>query len=327
MKLGLSGKGSPLPSSQGKTAASQKIDDILSLSSQYLHGKVRSLRLSLLTFFSKGHLLIEDMPGLGKTTLAIALAKILGLSFGRIQCTSDLLPTDITGLSIYNKNTGKFEFHPGPIFNNIVLVDEINRATPKTQSALLEAMGEKQTTLEGNTYRLPRPFFVIATQNPIELFGTFPLPESQLDRFMMKIGIGYPSRGAEREIMKVGSRREDLYSIEPVMSRDEVLAIQEEVGERIFVSDKILEYILDIVEATRRSKYLTAGISTRGVLAMTNVAKTNAYFHGRDFVIPEDVKETMEFTIPHRVIFKEEFENLDRWEIIRSIAEQTPVPA
>lgn len=326
MGPGLTRKDTPLPSG-AETKASQKIAEIIRFSSRYLHGKDAALRLSLLTFFSRGHLLIEDFPGLGKTTLAIAIAKVLGLSFGRIQCTSDLLPTDITGLSIYNKNAGDFEFHPGPIFNNIVLVDEINRATPKTQSALLEAMGEKQTTLEGKTYKLPNPFFVIATQNPVEQFGTFPLPESQMDRFMMKIGIGYPSRGAEKEILQVGSRREDLYSIEPLMSREEVLGIQADIREGVFISDKILDYILDIVEATRSSNYILAGLSTRGVLAISGVAKATAYFRGRDFVIPEDIKEITEHTVPHRVIFKEEFESLDRWGIIQSIIEQTPVPA
>lgn len=305
----------------------RKIAEIIRFSSQYLQGKGEALNLALLTFFARGHLLIEDFPGTGKTTLAIAIAKVLGLNFGRIQCTSDLLPTDITGLSIYNKNTGEFEFHPGPIFNNIVLVDEINRATPKTQSALLEAMGEKQTTVEGKTYKLPSPFFVIATQNPVEQFGTFPLPESQMDRFTMKIGIGYPTRGAEKEILQVGSRREELYSIEPMMNREEVLRIQGEIKERVFVSEKVLEYVLDIVEATRKSKYILAGISTRGVLTIVNVAKANAYFNGRDFIIPEDVKEVARSTVPHRVIFREEFESLDKWGIIQALLEQIPVPA
>lgn len=307
--------------------ASQRIAQIIEYSSEYLQGKDAALRLSLLTFFSNGHLLIEDLPGLGKTTLAIAIAKILGLSFGRIQCTSDLLPTDITGLSIYNKNSGEFEFHPGPIFNNIILVDEINRATPKTQSALLEAMGEKQTTIEGKTYKLPNPFFVMATQNPVEQFGTFPLPDSQLDRFMMKIGVGYPERGAEKKILRVGSSREELFSIRPMMDKEEVVRVQEEIREKVFISDKILDYILDIVEATRNSKYLSVGISTRGVLALTSMAKTDAYFHGRDFVIPEDIKEITQHTIPHRVILKEEYEQLDRWEIIQAILGQTQTPA
>ncbi|MCL4492102.1 MAG: MoxR family ATPase [Nitrospirae bacterium] len=305
----------------------QKISQIIHFLSKYLHGKENALRLSLVTFFSRGHLLIEDLPGLGKTTLAIAIAKALGLSFGRIQCTSDLLPTDITGLSIYKKNTGEFEFYPGPIFSNIVLVDEINRATPKTQSALLEGMGEKQTTIEGKTYRLPQPFFVIATQNPIEQFGTFPLPESQLDRFMMKISIGYVSREAEKEILKNGSKREDLYSIDPVMDSAEVIRIQERIKEGVYISGKVLEYVLDIIEATRKSNYLLAGISTRGALAVNNTAKANAYFNGRDFVIPEDIKDLAEYVIPHRVICKEEYGHLDKKEIIKSIVEQIPVPA
>ena len=306
---------------------SDRIDYIIESLSKYLQGKTRALKLSLAAFFSKGHLLIEDLPGLGKTTLAIGIAKALGLSFGRIQCTSDLLPTDITGLSIYSKTTGEFEFHAGPIFNNIVLVDEINRATPKTQSALLEAMGEEQVTIEGRTYKLPKPFFVIATQNPVEHFGTFPLPESQLDRFIMKISIGYPSSDSEREILRGGSKREELYSIEPIMNRDEVLQIHEDIRGNTYISDKILDYTLKIIEATRSSKYLNAGLSTRGALALTYTAKTNAYFHGRDFVIPEDIKELAEYTIPHRVMFKEEYENLNKKEIIKSLIEEIEVPA
>lgn len=306
---------------------SDRIDYIIESLSKYLQGKSRALKLSLAAFFSKGHLLIEDLPGLGKTTLAIGIAKALGLSFGRIQCTSDLLPTDITGLSIYNKSTGEFEFHAGPIFNNIVLVDEINRATPKTQSALLEAMGEEQVTIEGRTYKLPKPFFVIATQNPVEHFGTFPLPESQLDRFIMKISIGYPSSDSEREILRGGSKREELYSIEPIMNRDEVLQIHEDIRGNTYISDRILDYALKIIEATRSSKYLNAGLSTRGALALTYTAKTNAYFHGRDFVIPEDMKELAEYTIPHRVMFKEEYENLNKKEIIKSLIEEIAVPA
>jgi MoxR-like ATPase len=306
---------------------SDRIDYIIESLSKYLQGKTRALKLSLAAFFSKGHLLIEDLPGLGKTTLAIGIAKALGLSFGRIQCTSDLLPTDITGLSIYSKTTGEFEFHPGPVFNNIVLVDEINRATPKTQSALLEAMGEEQVTIEGRTYKLPKPFFVIATQNPVEHFGTFPLPESQLDRFIMKISIGYPSSDSEREILRGGSKREELYSIEPIMNRDEVLQIQGDIRGNTYISDRILDYALKIIEATRSSKYLNAGLSTRGALALTYTAKTNAYFHGRDFVIPEDIKELAEYTIPHRVMFKEEYENLNKKEIIKSLIEEIAVPA
>src|SRR5208283_3692498 len=303
---------------------SQKINDIINLLSSYLHGKELALRLSLIVFFSNGHLLIEDLPGLGKTTLAIAIAKAFGLDFGRIQCTSDLLPTDITGLSIYNKNTGEFEFHSGPIFNNIVLLDEINRATPKTQSALIESMGEKQATIERQTYKLPRPFFVIATQNPVEQFGTFPLPESQLDRFMMKIRIGYPSRQAEKEILKGGGRRSELYDVKPLMKKEDVTALTDDIRKKVHVSDKILEYMLNIIEATRNSKYLTAGLSTRGALAMYYTARTHAYFNGRDFVIPEDIRELAEYLIPHRVIFREEYENLEKRELVQSVIEQIP---
>src|SRR5208282_4286962 len=306
---------------------SRKINDIIEFLSGYLHGKEQALRLSLIVFFSKGHLLIEDLPGLGKTTLAIAIAKALGLDFGRIQCTSDLLPTDITGLSIYNKNTGEFEFRSGPVFNNIVLIDEINRATPKTQSALIESMGEKQATIERQTYRLPQPFFVIATQNPVEQFGTFPLPESQLDRFMMKISIGYPTRQAEKEILRGGSRREELYSIKPMMDKNEVLAINEDIRNKVYVSDKVLEYMLSIIEATRNTKYLAAGLSTRGALAIQNTARTNAYFNGRDFVIPEDIKELAEYLIPHRVIFRDEYEHLEKREIVQSLIEEIAAPA
>ncbi|MGO9611497.1 MAG: AAA family ATPase [Dissulfurispiraceae bacterium] len=305
---------------------SDVIDKIITFLSQYLHGKVRALRLSLICFLSRGHLLIEDLPGLGKTTLAIGLAKALGLSFARIQCTSDLLPADITGLSIYNKNTGEFEFRPGPIFNNIVLVDEINRATPKTQSALLESMGEKQVTIEGKTYELPRPFFVIATQNPAEQFGTFPLPESQMDRFMLKISIGYPPRQAEKVILKGGSTREEIYKIEPIINRQEVLLVQESIKRDVYLSEKVLDYILDIAEATRKSKHLLSGLSTRGALAVTGTAKTSAFFDRRDHVIPEDIKRIAQYTIPHRLIFREEYLNSNKEEMLQSIIEDIQAP-
>ena len=298
--------------------------NIIDFLSSYLHGKEKAIELTLICLFSKGHLLIEDLPGLGKTTLAIGIAKTLGLNYGRVQATSDLLPSDIIGVSIYNKNTNEFEFKPGPIFNNIILVDEINRATPKTQSALLEAMGEKQATVDGKTYKLPQPFFVIATQNPVEQYGTFPLPESQLDRFLMKISIGYPSREAEKEIIKGGSKREELYKIQPFITKEEIIKIQEEI-KNVYVSDKIADYILDIVWATRESKYLESGLSTRGTLAIVNTAKTNAYMEGRDFIIPEDIKKLYKYVIPHRVIFKPEYES-QKEEIIKTIVESIPTP-
>ena len=306
---------------------SPHIDSITESLAHCLQGKQTPLRLALICFFSKGHLLIEDLPGLGKTTLAVGMAKALGLTFGRIQCTSDLLPTDITGLSIYNRNAADFEFHEGPVFNNIVLCDEINRASPKTQSALLEAMGERQVTIEGKTYVLPEPFFVVATQNPAEQFGTFPLPESQLDRFMMKIHIGYPSEEAEREILRSGSSRDEVYSIEPAMEKEGVIEIQRKIAGGVYVSEKILDYTLAVVQSTRNSNYLSAGISTRGALTIVDTAKTNAYFKGRDFVVPEDIKELAEYTIPHRVLFREEYNGVDKREIITSILEQIPTPA
>ncbi|WP_028950890.1 AAA family ATPase [Sulfurihydrogenibium subterraneum] len=300
------------------------LKEIVSSLSFYLQGKEKAIELTLITFFSRGHLLIEDLPGLGKTTLAIGIAKILGLDYGRIQGTSDLLPSDILGVSVFNKEKSQFEFKPGPIFNNVILVDEINRSTPKTQSALLEAMGEKQITVDGNTYKLPKPFFVIATQNPSQHYGTFPLPESQLDRFLIKISIGYPSREAEKEIIKGGSKRESLYQIEPILTKDEILKIQDEIT-KVYVSDKIADYILDIVWATRESKYLEAGLSTRGTLAIVSAAKTNAYFEGRDYVIPEDIKKLYPYVIPHRLIFKPEFE-AQKQEIVKWIVENIPIP-
>ncbi|WP_022850564.1 AAA family ATPase [Limisalsivibrio acetivorans] len=304
----------------------QKINSIMQFLGQYLHGKDEGLRLSLLTFFTRGHLLIEDLPGLGKTTLAIGIAKSLGLSFGRIQCTNDLLPTDVTGLSVFNKDTSRFEFQPGPIFHNIVLVDEINRATPKTQSALLEAMGEKQVTVEGITHKLPSPFFVIATQNPLDQFGTFPLPESQLDRFMMKISLGYPGREAERIILKGGSRRSDLYGIEPMTALEEILETQKEIETDVDLSDTMMDYILDIADATRGSKFLRAGLSTRATLFMTRLARANAWFQGRDYVIPEDIKELCTNIITHRVLFSDEFTGQSRENFIKALVDEVEIP-
>lgn len=303
-----------------------RIEILFSKLMGHLQGKREAIRLSLLALFSKGHILIEDLPGLGKTTLALCLSKCLDLSFGRIQCTSDLLPTDILGVSIYDRNLGCFTFHPGPIFSNIVLCDEINRAPPKTQSALLEAMAEYQVTVDGKTHKLPRPFFVIATQNPLEQFGTYPLPDSQLDRFTMKISIGYPSEAEEKEILKIGDMRGDLMRLDPVISREEVEKIQELVEKRIYVSEKILDYVLRIVSATRNHDYLLAGLSTRGALTILSVAKANAYFEGRDYVIPEDIKGTAEYVIPHRLFFKEEYDHIDKREFVRSIIEGISLP-
>ncbi|MCS7163511.1 MAG: MoxR family ATPase [Thermodesulfovibrio sp.] len=300
-----------------------KILQIITHLRECLQGKETAIILSLISIFSRGHLLIEDFPGLGKTSLAIALSKVLNLSFGRIQCTNDLLPTDITGLSVYNKNSGEFEFKPGPLLNNIVLVDEINRATPKTQSALLEAMAEEQVTVDGKTYKLPKPFFVIATQNPIEIYGTFPLPESQLDRFMMKISIGYPPKEAEKEILQQGSSREKLYKLNAIMDKDEIIRFQEEIRQT-YLSDKIIDWILDFINLTRQDSRILLGLSTRAGIAITYTAKTYARFRGRDYVIPEDVKEMIPFVVPHRIILKENF--MSKEEVISSILKNIPTP-
>jgi MoxR-like ATPase len=300
-----------------------RIKDALVCLSPSLHGKDDALVKVLACIFSNGHLLLEDLPGLGKTTLAIAAARVLGLNFGRIQCTNDLLPTDITGLNIFKMEKGEFEFHPGPIFNNLVLVDEINRATPKTQSALLEAMGEEQVTIDGKTYHLDRPFFVVATQNPVEHSGTFPLPESQIDRFMMKVSIGYPERNAEKEILRVGSQREELANISALFSPGEILRVQAEIEQNIMVSDKILDYVLNLTEKTRAIANIAAGISTRGAMSLLQLSKTLAWMQNRDYVIPEDIRVMAEDVLLHRLQLREGSETTKR-ELLRAIFSEIP---
>lgn len=266
-----------------------------------LYGKRAALVRILACIFGNGHLLLEDLPGLGKTTMAVALARALGLRFGRVQCTNDLLPTDVTGLNVFKADRSEFEFHPGPIFNNLVLVDEINRATPKTQSALLEAMGEEQATIDGKTYALPKPFLVIATQNPVEFAGTFPLPESQMDRFMMRISLGYPDRRSEMDILKSSGQRALLEGIPPLLGPDKVVAIQSGIERSIAVSDKIIDYILTLAERTRQHPLLAAGISTRGATVLMKSARCAAWMRGRDYVIPEDVRVFANDVLQHRL--------------------------
>jgi len=302
------------------------INNLFNFYKKYLQGKEKAIKLSIITFLSRGHLLIEDNPGLGKTTLALAIAKSMGLSFGRIQCTNDLLPTDVTGLNIFNKEKNEFEFKKGPIFNNIVLVDEINRATPKTQSALLEAMGEKQVTVEGSTYKLPQPFFVIATQNPSESFGTFPLPESQLDRFLMKISIGYPRKEEELEILRGGSSRKGIYESESVLNSQEILEIIQHIKENVTIKESILEYIMDIVDKTRNHTKIAIGVSTRAALSIVNAAKSSAFINSRDYVIPEDILDYYRYTMLHRIVFKEHLNNDEKLDIITSIIRSIKLP-
>jgi len=295
------------------------------LASRYLQGKVKALRLAIIALLSDGHLLLEDIPGLGKTTLALALSRALGLSFGRIQCTSDLLPSDITGLSIFDREKNSFRFIEGPIFNHILLADEINRAMPKTQSAMLEAMEERKVTVEGVSYPLPDPFMVIATQNPTEQIGTYPLPESQLDRFLITTGIGYPPAELEKQIIRNGGIREKMLEIEPLLSREDIHLAKQAV-QTIHLDDKLVDYLLAIADATRNHRFISAGISTRGAISMTTAARACAYLDGRDYVIPEDVKEIAGPVGAHRLILRNEHQSLNKREVMVSILNNVPVP-
>ncbi|EJY61541.1 hypothetical protein PACIG1_2661 [Pseudomonas aeruginosa CIG1] len=267
---------------------------------EILLGKDRQVRLALACLLARGHLLIEDLPGMGKTTLSHALARVLGLSFQRIQFTSDLLPGDILGTSVFDKDSGQFVFHPGPIFAELVLADEINRATPKSQSALLEAMEEGQVTIEGATRPLPEPFFVIATQNPASQGGTFSLPESQLDRFLMRLSLGYPGRAAERSLLLGDARRDLLPRLEPLLDHAALAAFQAEVP-KVRASDALVDYVLRLVEATRTQPAFALGLSPRGSLALLAAARAWALLAGRDYVIPEDVQAVLPAVAGHRL--------------------------
>jgi MoxR-like ATPase len=276
------------------------LDAVIGRIGQVVLGKERQARQALACLLARGHLLIEDLPGVGKTTLAHVLAKVLGLQFKRIQFTADLLPADILGVSIYQPDTQNFVFHPGPLFAQLVLADEINRATPKTQSALLEAMEEHQVTTDGVSYKLPEPFFVIATQNPHHLVGTFPLPESQLDRFLMRIEMGYPDREAERALLKGRDRRELLESLAPVISADRLASLQQ-LAMRVHVADPLLDYVQNLLEATRRAGEFAEGLSPRAGLSLLAAARAWALLAGRDMVLPEDVQAVAPAVIGHRL--------------------------
>ncbi|MCG8905624.1 AAA family ATPase [Pseudomonas sp. DP-17] len=277
-----------------------KLENCLKAVDQVLLGKEVQVRLALTCLLARGHLLIEDLPGMGKTTLSHALARVLGLGFQRIQFTSDLLPGDVLGTSVFDKDTGQFVFHPGPIFSELVLADEINRATPKSQSALLEAMEEGQVTIEGATRPLPEPFFVIATQNPVTQGGTFALPESQLDRFLMRLSLGYPGRAAEKALLLGEARRDLLPRLEPVLDPRELQALQGEVLE-VRASDALVDYVLRLVEATRTQSAFALGLSPRGSLALLAAARAWALLAGRDYVIPEDVQAVLPSVAGHRL--------------------------
>ncbi|HOP41348.1 MAG TPA: MoxR family ATPase [Geobacteraceae bacterium] len=299
---------------------------IETLTTRYLRGKVRAVKLSLIALLTGGHILLEDIPGLGKTTLALALSGVLGMSFGRLQCTSDLLPSDITGLSIFNREEGKFTFLRGPIFNNLLLVDEINRAMPKTQSAMLEAMEERRVTVEGVTYPLPVPFLVIATQNPVEQVGTYPLPESQMDRFLIRAGIGYPPEEVEKTIIRGGSIRDEIQNLTPLVRIDDILEARATVKEKVYLSEKVVEYIFSIVAATRDHPFILSGISTRGGINMADAAKAHAFLEGRDYVVPEDVKAIAVPVGAHRLILTPENEALDKEDLLQAVLKNIEIP-
>jgi len=290
-----------------------------------IRGKNSAIRMAIVTLLGKGHLLIEDIPGVGKTTLASALARSTECSFRRIQFTSDLLPSDITGVTIFNQESRDFEFRQGPVFSNIVLADEINRTNPKTQSALLEAMSEKRVTAERQTFILPDPFMVIATQNPIEYHGTFPLPESQLDRFMLHITIGYPSPEYEKQAIVSRSSFELLEELAPVVSRQEIVRMQDEV-EGIFAEDSLVDYLMQIVLGTRKHPAVRLGASTRGAQFFLTAAKAHAYYEGREYVVPDDIKVLAPLVLGHRIILKTRTFIAEAEMVVRDIVESIPVP-
>lgn len=300
----------------------QPFDRILQQAGQIIFGKSTEIRLALTCLLANGHLLIEDLPGMGKTTLAHALARLLGLQFSRIQFTSDLLPADIIGVSIFERDNSEFRFLPGPVFAQLVLADEINRATPKTQSALLEAMEEGQVTAEGQTRPLPHPFFVIATQNPAHQIGTFPLPESQLDRFLMRIELGYPDRQAERALLATGSQRNPTNALPCQLSPQELSAIQREVA-AVHTAAPLIDYVQALLEATRHDPAFQHGLSPRAGLALLSAARAWAWLDGRDMVVPDDVQAVLPAVARHRLRTAQQGGNAqieDITRLIRSVA-------
>ncbi len=300
-------------------------DQLLREASRVILGKDHQSRLALACILARGHLLIEDLPGVGKTTMAHVLAKLLGLEFQRIQFTSDLLPADIIGVSVYDRDSAGFVFHPGPVFSQFILADEINRATPKTQSALLEAMEENQVTAEGETRKLPQPFVVIATQNPTQQIGTFPLPESQLDRFLMRIELGYPDANAERELLKGRDRRDMVLSLQACLNGDSLREIQTQVTQ-VHVSDALLDYAQALIAYTRRPAVYTSGLSPRAGLALLHSAQAWALLDGRKHVIPEDVQAVIPAVVGHRLHKANDHGNAKSTDVVRELVEAVAIP-
>jgi len=295
-----------------------------------IRGTDEVVRLALVALFARGHLLIEGVPGVGKTTLAHALARGLDCAFQRIQFTSDMLPSDVVGISIYSAIEQRFEFKPGPVFTNVLLADEINRTTPKTQSALLEAMNEGQVTVDSHSHRLPQPFLVIATQNPVEHHGTYPLPESQLDRFLLRARMGYPQGESEREILRSEAGAARLDDVLPVLSSADVVAIQDDVT-KVRVDDSLVDYTLEIVRKTRDSEFLSLGVSPRGSLMLYRAAQAMAYVEGRDFAVPEDCKSLVVPVFAHRVVVNARYTSTlkkseQAEQVLREIVESVTVP-
>jgi MoxR-like ATPase len=312
------------------STAASRIGELQRSIARVVKGKEEAIQMALMTLLARGHLLVEDVPGVGKTTLAHAIARSFHCTFQRIQFTSDMLPSDVIGVSVYNPVAQEFEFKPGPIFANIIVADEINRTTPKTQSALLEAMNESQITVDNHTHPLPKPFLVLATQNPIEHHGTYPLPESQLDRFLMRIRMGYPARASEKEIIRNNAGTGGAEQVAALMDAADVTAMQETVS-HVRVDDSLLDYALDIIERTRQTEQVSLGVSPRGAVMLHRAAQARAFLEGRDYCLPDDFKRLIVPVFAHRVVVSSRYVSTQKKSeqaesILREIVDTTRVP-